>query len=121
MAVTINDKVIGNHIESARKRAKLTQAHMADQMDMSVSYYSRIECGEVRINLERLMEICVLLGVQPQTVLKHCCSALDGIEDPPDADPLIIDMQRMINSASPETLKTLHATCAALYAQLEKQ
>ena len=65
--------------------------------------------------------LCVLLGVQPQTVLKHRCSAVDGIEDPPDADPLIIDMQRMINSASPETLKTLHATCAALYAQLEKQ
>lgn len=121
MAVTINDKVIGNHIKSARKRAKLTQAAMADQMDMSISYYSRIECGDVRINLERLMEICILLGVQPQSVLKHCCPALDGIEEPHDEDPLIVDMQRMINSASPETLKTIHATCAALYDQLEKR
>lgn len=65
MAVTIKDNVIGNHIKAARKKSGLTQANVADELDVSISYYSRIECGEVRINLERLLEICVLLKIHP--------------------------------------------------------
>lgn len=121
MSMTINDKVIGSHIKAARSKAHLTQARMADALDVSVSYYSRIECGDVRVNLERLFEICTILKVHPHAVLAHSCEELESIEDIPEDDPHIKNVVKLMHSAAPETRKTLAAVCAAVYKQLEQK
>ena len=121
MAVTIKDKVIGNHIKAARKKSGLTQANVADELDVSISYYSRIECGEVRINLERLLEICALLKTHPHTILKHCCEQLEDVEDIPEDNPFAKNVIRLMNSASPDTQRTMNAACEAIYKQAEQR
>ena len=121
MAVTIKDKVIGNHIKAARKRSGLTQAKVADELDVSISYYSRIECGEVRINLERLLEICALLKTHPHSILKHCCEQLEDLEESSEENPLTKNIIRLMNSASSETQRTMNAACEAIYKQAEQR
>ena len=56
MPVIVNDAIIGNHVRSARKAKKLSQSACAALMNISVSYFGRIERGVVRLNLERLIE-----------------------------------------------------------------
>ena len=62
--MSVSYKVIGRHIQEARKRMKLTQRDVAEQLNMSDTYYGKIERGECRANLERLAQISVLLNVR---------------------------------------------------------
>ena len=59
--MSVSYKVIGRHIQEARKQAKLTQRGVAEKLNMSDTYYGKIERGECRVNLERLAQISVLL------------------------------------------------------------
>ena len=59
--MSVSYKVIGRHIQEARKQAKLTQRAVAEKLNMSDTYYGKIERGECRVNLERLAQISVLL------------------------------------------------------------
>lgn len=69
----INNMIIGNHLRAARKRAGLTQADVANKINLSLSYYSQLERGKVRINLERLFDLCILFEVTPEQILAHAC------------------------------------------------
>lgn len=77
MPVIVNDAIIGNHVRSARKAKKLSQSACAALMNISVSYFGRIERGVVRLNLERLIEISNLLDVPITTLLDHCSQNVD--------------------------------------------
>lgn len=65
-------KVIGRHIQEARKQAKLTQRAVAEKLNMSDTYYGKIERGECRTNLERLAQISVLLNVPLEDLISGC-------------------------------------------------
>ena len=53
--------IIGERIKLARTKKKLTQEKLAEKLDVSVPYLSRVECGDASINLKRLSQICELL------------------------------------------------------------
>lgn len=59
MALDYN--IIGERIKLARTKKKLTQENLAEKLDVSVAYLSRIECGDAFINLKRLNQICEIL------------------------------------------------------------
>lgn len=44
--MSVSYKVIGRHIQEARKQAKLTQRAVAEKLNMSDTYYGKIERGE---------------------------------------------------------------------------
>lgn len=44
--MSVSYKVIGRHIQEARKRMKLTQREIAEKLNMSDTYYGKIERGE---------------------------------------------------------------------------
>ena len=75
--MSVSYKVIGRHIQEARKQAKLTQRAVAEKLNMSDTYYGKIERGECRVNLERLAQISVLL----HTPLEDCCAIGDSTND----------------------------------------
>jgi transcriptional regulator with XRE-family HTH domain len=56
---------VGTKIKKVRELKNLTQEHVAEQVGMTTSGYSRIERGEVRVSIERLEQIARALGVQP--------------------------------------------------------
>ena len=61
--------VIGRRIQNARLENKLTQEELADLMDISVAFMSRVETGKAQINLKRLIQISEVLHVSPGYLL----------------------------------------------------
>ncbi len=53
--------LIGKRIKEARKKAKITQDRLAEQLGISTAYMSQIETGKATVNLNRLAQIAVLL------------------------------------------------------------
>ena len=70
----IDYKIIGERLKNARINKKLTQEALAEQMDVSVVYISRIERGNSKINLPRLNQICSILVVSEGQILNGVAS-----------------------------------------------
>ena len=67
MALDYN--VIGERLKQARLNKKLTQEKLAEKLDVSVAFLSRIERGSSLINLKRLNEICSILDITEGEIL----------------------------------------------------
>lgn len=67
MALDYN--IIGERLKQARINKKLTQEKLAEQLDVSVAFLSRIERGSSLINLKRLNQICSILDVTEGEIL----------------------------------------------------
>ena len=67
MAVDFN--IIGRRIKEIRKRKGLTQEQLVEKMGVSIAYLSKVETGKIHINLERLSEICDILGTTEGEIL----------------------------------------------------
>ncbi len=66
---SIDYEIIGRKIRQERIKKKYTQEWMAERMDISVIYYSRIERGISGIRLERIIQICNILNIEIQNIL----------------------------------------------------
>lgn len=67
MAIDYN--VIGERLKRARKESHLTQEQLAEKIDVSIAFLSRIERGSSQINLKRLSQICEILNVTEGDIL----------------------------------------------------
>ena len=63
MFVALDYTIIGERLRTARLNQKLTQEKLAEKLNVSIAFLSRIERGNSHINLKRLSEICDILGV----------------------------------------------------------
>ena len=61
--------VIGRRIKEARNSQNLTQEELADELNISVAFLSRVETGKSHINLKRLTQIAEFLKVSPGYLL----------------------------------------------------
>lgn len=61
--------IIGKRIKSSRLEAGITQEELANKLNVSIAYVSRIERGGTTINLKRLIEIADILKVTPAFLL----------------------------------------------------
>lgn len=65
----VNYSIIGKRIKEARLRENFTQEMLADEMNVSVAYISRVENGKSQINLKRLVQICKILDIPEAEIL----------------------------------------------------
>ena len=72
MALDFN--IIGQRLKEARNKKHITQQQLAEEIDVSVPFLSKVECGKNHINLKRLSEICNILGVSEGYILKGTSS-----------------------------------------------
>ena len=61
MIILINYELIGQRIKQSRLKKKITQEKLAEMLNVSKEYCSKIECGKVKINLQRLDQISHIL------------------------------------------------------------
>lgn len=61
--------VIGERIKKARKAKNMTQEKLAEKLDVSIAFLSRIERGSSQINLKRLGQICEILDITEGEIL----------------------------------------------------
>lgn len=57
-------KEIAETIKKAREKAKLTQAEVAEKVGMDVTYYARIERGEIDTSGSNLIKLFKLLKIK---------------------------------------------------------
>lgn len=67
--MAIDYKIIGKRLKDARLSKNLTQENLAESLNISIAYLSRIETGTAKINLKRLDEICKLLDISDVQIL----------------------------------------------------
>ena len=56
-------RIIGERLKIKRKRARLTQEEVAELVNITVVYLSKIENGHVRPTLDLLCQICEIVGL----------------------------------------------------------
>ena len=92
--------LIGERIKLARAKKKLTQENLAEKLDVSVPYLSRIECGDAFINLKRLNQICEILGVTEGEILNGVSTT--------SSNYLSENFASLLNNCSPEKSKLIY-------------
>ena len=66
--------VIGQRIKKARAAKNYTQEDLAEKIDISVAFLSRIERGSSHLNLTRLNQLCTLLDITEGDLLNGTSS-----------------------------------------------
>lgn len=84
----VDYKSIGRRIAINRRKANVTQAWLAEEIDVSESFISQVERGKAKISLPRLYEIADCLDIDV-AVLVSDCRKLNINEVNSDLDDLI--------------------------------
>lgn len=98
--------VIGQRIKQARLAKNLTQEDLAEQIDISVAFLSRVERGNSHINLKRLNQLCGLLDVTEGYVLNGASSSSKNY--------LNKEFSELIKGCSPEKQKLIYNVAKAI-------
>ncbi len=61
--------IIGERLKKARTDKGMTQEVLAEKLDVSIAFLSRVERGNSHINLKRLSQVCEILGVSEGAIL----------------------------------------------------
>ena len=92
--------IIGQRLKKARIDKKMTQENLAEQLDVSIAFLSRIERGNSHINLKRLTQICEILGVSEGFILNGTSSN--------SSNYLSSEFNDILNSVTPEKQKLIY-------------
>jgi transcriptional regulator with XRE-family HTH domain len=95
--MNIDYVVIGNRIKDSRRNKNYTQENLAEYLDVSITYVSRIERGKTTINLNMLSRICDYLEIDPSYLLTGCSYSSE--------DYLRNGITDMLKDCSPEKVK----------------
>ena len=98
--MAIDYYIIGNRIKQARLKAGFTQQELAEKMNLSVAFISRVECGTSHVNLKRLSEFCSILNI-------HEGEILNGTSDQNDTY-LYNEFNEILKKCSPEKQKLIY-------------
>lgn len=92
--------IIGSRLKQARLNAGLTQQEIAEKMNLSVAFISRVERGTSHINLKRLSEFCSILNISEGYIL-------NGASDEDDKY-LYNEFNDILKKCSPEKQKLIY-------------
>lgn len=92
--------IIGQRIKQARLAKNLTQEDLAEKIDISVAFLSRVERGNSHINLKRLNQLCRLLDVSEGYILNGASSN--------STNYLEQEFAQLLKSCSPEKQKLIY-------------
>lgn len=98
MALDYN--VIGSRIKQARLAKNYTQEELAEKIDISVAFLSRVERGSSHVNLKRLNQLCGLLDVSEAYLLTGASSESENYLDKEFAD--------LLKSCTPEKQRLIY-------------
>ena len=93
MASPLDYKIIGERLQKARKSKKITQAQLAESLDISNTSISRIERGDLKVGLPRLYAICEKLNISASSILT-------GLPSLPSSMPLNSEFQQLLSNSS---------------------
>ena len=87
-------KVLGPNIRKARQRQGLSQARLAEMVEMSTEVLGRMERKKVLPRLERLVLLCKILGMTPDQMLGFSSGATSAVA--PKVSPAYDEMMTVM-------------------------
>lgn len=106
-------KRLGERIREERRRLNLTQAQLAEAIDISDTYMGAIERGERSLTLDTLVRLVNRLGVTIDYMLSDSVS---------DSDPNIIEQFKQIIDCQPLERKQMAINVLrTLFSYFEKE
>ena len=104
--MSLDYNIIGERLKQARLNKRLTQEKLAEKLDVSVAFLSRIERGSSLISLKRLNQICSILDITEGEILNGVSKDSQGylnkdfsilLKDcPPEKISLIYNIAKII-------------------------
>ena len=94
----MDDKLIGDRIRDARKKAGLTQLQLADRIFVSESYIALIESNKRNPSTAVLSKIAEVLNLTTDHILFEASSRT--------LDSYTLDWQKLIENRSPQEIET---------------
>ena len=98
--MALDYSIIGERLKQARMNKRLTQEKLAEKLEVSVAFLSRIERGSSHINLNRLNQICTILDVSEGEIL-------NGVSKDSSLY-LNRDFSNLLKSCPPEKIKLIY-------------
>lgn len=92
--------IIGSRLKKARTDKNLTQEKLAEKLDVSIAFLSRIERGNSHISLKRLSQVCDILGVTEGYILNGASSTSNNY--------LTSEFNDVLNNVSPDKQKLIY-------------
>lgn len=92
--------IIGKRLKQARINSGLTQEMLAEQLNVSVAFLSRLETGSSHVNLHRLEQICRITGVSEGYIL-------NGVAEE-SSNYLTDEFSELLQTCSSEQLKLIY-------------
>jgi transcriptional regulator with XRE-family HTH domain len=94
---------IGQKIKKLRELRNFTQNHMAEELGLSQSAYSKMELGETEITYSKLERVAEVLGMKPEEVIAFNESMVFNVMNNNTGQGFVIN-----NNQLSETEKTLY-------------
>ena len=95
---------IGKKIKKLRELKNLTQTHLAQELGITQSAYSKMELGESEVTYGKLEKISTVLGMKPEDIITFNESMVFNLMNNPNGGNVFGDI---INSI-PETERKLY-------------
>lgn len=92
--------IIGQRLKKARIDKEMTQENLAEKLDISVAFLSRVERGLSHVNLKRLSQLCAILDVSEGYILNGASSTSEHY--------LISEFNELLSNCSPEKQKLIY-------------
>ena len=111
----MNYRALGQHMRSVRKKHHMTQAEVAEEMQMTEKYYASIETGTIHISLLRLIQFISLMQVSADSLLIGCRE--DYPSNPDQVEHQCADrikLERILDRCSDEQIRTLRIIAEGL-------
>lgn len=96
----IDYSIVGKRLKKARLEKNLTQESLAEKLDISVAYISRVESGSSHVNLKRLNQICALLDISESYILTGAAENSKTYLDK--------DFKELLEKCTPEQQKLIY-------------
>ena len=92
--------IIGERLKKARTDKNLTQEKLAEKLDVSIAFLSRIERGSSHISLKRLSQICDILNISEGSILNGSSNN--------STNYLSSEFNSLLKNVSPEKQKLIY-------------
>jgi transcriptional regulator with XRE-family HTH domain len=116
-------RTLGEIARESRERLGLTQAQVAQKVDLVPGVYGRIERGDMTPSVPSLRRICLVLGISSDALLSLSPSQVaSSVDESPPLEKLSPELQRVVHQLrtwSPKRLKTLSKILAVIAATFE--
>lgn len=111
----IDYKVLGRHLQIARKKHGITQVAIAEQMKVGEKYYSTLEAGKGHISLARLIQFICITHASADYLLSgtHAGYPLQ-FSYPKNSFERRNELNRLLDQCSEDTIETLYTIAERL-------